>query len=464
MNFSDIIKTGQQFAQKAAQPKRPAGGVRRRNEARGQFKNRMPTRSQNIANAKATGMFDKIRDEFNKQNDRQGGSWMSEEGSIYTTDAKGEIDYDALKKHGFSWEKRDDVLNEASAPRDWRQIQNPASKIGGQSDNSDITELFKGIQQTRTRVHKDTSGNIIDPDAPKGLDKLYADNPHLKPSAGLQAQNNWQARDAAGAAAVARKKAEQEAARNPYGNVVTAPNGSRGVTNSMGQIVGTTAPVGDGSKRVFDDATGKMVPMDQWFADRNVVQQSKGMTPSPVAQAWNTAQNTKPDSMDLLFSGKPQSSPPGGAQAGMVGPPAPQGAPGGDPPRDWGRMPDVQGERMQMMQPVQKKVSGQVKTPSIEYGPRQPVQQTGWDAFMEPNSGSQLPALSPEQLSAFKALDARGFPARVAQETPQAPSRFRMGLTNYFPGNDYDYLQQTFPGKSIDQILQLFPAYANQFR
>ena len=87
------------------------------------------TRSQNIANVKAAGMFDKVRDEFNKQNHRPGGSWMSEEGSIYTTDAKGEIDYDALKKHGFSWEKRDDGLNEASAPRDWRQIQNPASKI-----------------------------------------------------------------------------------------------------------------------------------------------------------------------------------------------------------------------------------------------------------------------------------------------------------------------------------------------
>ena len=90
------------------------------------------TRAQNIANAKAAGMFDKVRDEFNKQNDRPGGSWMSEEGSIYTTDAKGEIDYDALKKHGFSWEKRDDgydSMNEASAPRDWRQIQNPASKI-----------------------------------------------------------------------------------------------------------------------------------------------------------------------------------------------------------------------------------------------------------------------------------------------------------------------------------------------
>ena len=102
-----------------------------------------------------------------------------------------------------------------------------------------------------------------------------------------------------------------------------------------------------------------------------------------------------------------------------------------------------------------------------DFGPRQPVQQTGWDALFpgqKAASEPQLPALSPEQLSAFKALDARGFPARVAQETPQAPSRFRMGLTNYFPGNDYDYLQQLFPGQSIDQILQLFPAYANQFR
>ena len=364
MNFSDIIKTGQQFAQKAAQkaaqPKRPAGGVRRRNETRGQFKNRM----------------------------------------------------------------------------------------GGQSDNSDITELFKGIQQTRTRVHKGMDGNPIDPNAPKGLDKLYADNPHLKPSAGLQAQNNWQARDAAGAAAVARKKAEQEAARNPYGNVVTAPNGSRGVTNSMGQIVGTTAPVGDGSKRVFDDATGKMVPMDQWFADRNAVQQSKGMTPSPVAQAWNTAQNTKPDSMDLLFSGKPQSSPPGGAQAGMVGPPAPQGAPGGDmlhrdPPRDFARLPDVQSKGMPLPGPQMGPNDGPqydfTLTPNAgpQYTPMMPNEGPQRPA----DFGPQLPYSSGEQLMALKRLYGFGGnnnPTLTALE----------GLwSNIFPNRpDNAYLRQLFPG------------------
>lgn len=369
MNFSDIIKTGQQFAQKVAQPKRPAG------------KNRM----------------------------------------------------------------------------------------GGQSDNSDITELFKGIQQTRTRVHKDTSGNIIDPNAPKGLDKLYADNPHLKPSAGLQAQNNWQARDAAGAAAVARKKAEQEAARNPYGNVVTAPNGSRGVTNSMGQIVGTTAPVGDGSKRVFDDATGKMVPMDQWFADRNAVQQSKGMTPSPVAQAWNTAQASKPDSMDLLFSGNPQSSPPGGAQAGMVGPPAPQGAPGGD--MLFGKMPDVQSKGMPLPGPQMGPNDGPqydfTLTPNAgpQYTPMMPNKGPQRPA----DFGPQLPYSSAEQIMALKRLYGFGGnsnPTLTALE----------GLwSNIFPDRpDNAYLRQLFPGivhpqagtgELMTQLAKMYqnPAYQSQF-
>lgn len=357
MNFSDIIKTGQQFAQKAAQPKRPAGGVRRRNETRGQFKNRM----------------------------------------------------------------------------------------GGQSDNSDITELFKGIQQTRTRVHKGMDGNPIDPNEPKGLDKLYADNPHLKPSAGLQAQNNWQARDSAGAAAVARKKAEQEAARNPYGNVVTAPNGSRGVTNSMGQIVGTTAPVGDGSKRVFDDATGKMVPMDQWFADRNAVQQSKGMTPSPVAQAWNTAQNTKPDSMDLLFSGKPQSSPPGGAQAGMVGPPAPQGAPGGD--MLFGKMPDVQSKGMPLPLPQMGPNDGPqynfTLTPKAgpQYTPMMPNDEPQFPT-MNPNEGPQLPQFGQDQQEALRNLFQGSY---GLQQSGQLASNPRIAFTDIFPGNDYQAVNDMFP-------------------
>lgn len=354
MNFSDIIKTGQQFAQKAAQPKRPAGGVRRRNETRGQFKNRM----------------------------------------------------------------------------------------GGQSDNSDITELFKGIQQTRTRVHKGMDGNPIDPNAPKGLDKLYADNPHLKPSAGLQAQNNWQARDAAGAAAVARKKAEQEAARNPYGNVVTAPNGSRGVTNSMGQIVGTTAPVGDGSKRVFDDALGEMVPFEAWKARKQYVQGTQGKTPSPVAQAWNTAQNTKPDSMDLLFSGKPQSSPPGGAQAGMVGPPAPQGAPGGD------MLPDVQSKEMPLPGPQMGPNDGPqydfTMTPNAgpQYTPMMPNEGPQRPA----DFGPQLPYSSPEQVQALRQMN--GFAGRM---NPTGAT-LNMLMSDVFPNRpDMQYLRTLFPGLAGSQ-------------
>lgn len=355
-------------------------------------------------------------------------------------------------------------MRQPKRPRGQRQ-----NRMGGQSDNSDITELFKGIQQTRTRVHKDTNGNIIDPNAPKGLDKLYADNPHLKPSAGLQAQNNWQARDSAGAAAVARKKSEQEAARNPYGNVVTAPNGSRGVTNSMGQIVGTTAPVGDGSKRVFDDATGKMVPMDQWFADRNAVQQSKGMTPSPVAQAWNTAQNTKPDSMDLLFSGKPQSSPPGGAQAGMVGPPAPQGAPGGD--MLFGKMPDVQSKGMPL--------------PGPQMGPNDGPQ---YDFTMTPNAGPQYTPMMPNEGPQRPADFGPQLPYNSAEQTMALKRLYGFGgnsnptltaleglWSNIFPDRpDNAYLRQLFPGivhpqagsgELMTQLAKMYqnPAYQSQF-
>lgn len=268
----------------------------------------------------------------------------------------------------------------------------------GIDPNSDISAIFSGMQQMRTKVHKGLSGMPLNPDGTdpgNSFDRFMRQNPHLQGAAQRQAQFDQQ---------------RQEQFQQKYPNASGYP---------------------------------------------------------------------------ALFPGK--SSPPGEGQDDIVGSPNPSGEPGGE--TIMGRMPNVQGEGMLMRAPAPRRPGvqfgpsgGQINpaamnalgvpnVPGIQYGARKPVEQSGWDALfpgkqasMAPNDGPQVPPISPQQLEALKALDTRGYPAKAAKELPQAPGRFQMGLTNYFPGNDYDYLQQLFPGQSIDQILQMFPAYANQFR
>jgi hypothetical protein len=112
------------------------------------------------------------------------------------------------------------------------------------NDNSDIDAIFRGIQQTRTRVHKDTSGRIIDPNAPQGLDKLYADNPHLKGGAQRQAQYDQQARGNMASAVAERKALQDIQANTPSSKSVVGADGYRSIFDARGNAVGTTAPVG----------------------------------------------------------------------------------------------------------------------------------------------------------------------------------------------------------------------------
>jgi hypothetical protein len=87
-------------------------------------------RQANIDAAKKAGTFEAIREKFLRENEGARGIWMSPEGSIYKLDDKGEIDYEALKKHGFYWQKREDGLespDEGSTPRDWRAFQAPGT-------------------------------------------------------------------------------------------------------------------------------------------------------------------------------------------------------------------------------------------------------------------------------------------------------------------------------------------------
>ena len=350
----------------------------------------------------------------------------------------------------------------ATMRRQGETKQQQRARGQGIDPNSDISALFGGMQQLRTKVHKGLSGMPLNPDGTdpgNSFDRFMRQNPHLQGAAQRQAQYDQQARGNA-ASAVAERKALQEM-QNQNPNLVTGADGYRTLFDSQGKVIGTTKPMKSSATWSQDDAINRGTASPDERRDFSNTLQNTGM--SSVA---SEIQGPKlPANMSTLFPGK--SSPPGGGQGDRVGSSNPSGEPGGE--TMFGQMPNVQGEGMPMVVPKAKIT----RQPGIQYGSRQPVQQTGWDTLfpgkqvnnqMEPNDGPQLPALSPEQLSALKALDARGFPARVAQETPQAPSRFRMGFTNYFPGNDYDHLQNLFPGQSIDQILQLFPAYANQLR
>lgn len=334
-------------------------------------------------------------------------------------------------------------------------------------DNSDIDAIFRGVNSTRGMVRRGYSGQILNPDGTdpgNSFDRFMKQNPHLRGANERQQQY------------------DQQRKNNFLPNVqssIDAVKQQKGYTDEQGNFVPPTmpaepfSPYGTGSVKLLpawnkprgtmpDPVTGKPVYMDEFLPALEKIQESKY---GPGVRSYGQGVERLPSKNKSFLPG--QSSPPGGASGARVGAPQVPGEPGGE--TTFGQLPAFQSEGMPMGVPKAKTTS----QPRIQYGPRQPVQQAGWEALfpgkqvnsqMGPNEGPQLPALTPEQLSAFITLDARSFPEFVAQATPRAPSRLKMGLTNYFPGNDYDYLQQIFPGKSIDQILELFSAYANQFR
>ena len=353
----------------------------------------------------------------------------------------------------------------------------------GVDPNSDINAIFSGMQQLRTKVHKGMSGMPLNPDGTdpgNSFDRFMRQNPHLQGAAQRQAQYDQQARNNLQGnlqSAVAERKALQEM-QNQNPNLVTGADGYKTLFDSQGKVIGTTKPMKSSATWSQDDAINRGTASPDERRDFSNTLQNTGM--SSVA---SEIQGPKlPANMSTLFPGK--SSPPGGGQGDRVGSSNPSGEPGGE--TIMGQMPNVQGEGMPMGV-LKAKITRQ---PGIQYGPRQPVQQTGWDTLfpgkqvnnqkepnsgpqrnaMDPNEDPQLPYSSPDQIEALRKLNTRGtLPGRQPETgtgLPTAPSRFRFDMTNYFPGNDYDHLQTLFPGMSIDQILQLVenPAYANQLR
>jgi hypothetical protein len=296
------------------------------------------------------------------------------------------------------------------------------------NNNSDIDAIFRGVQQTRTKVHKGLSGMPLNPDGTdpgNSFDRFMRQNPHLGGAAQRQAQYDQQARGNM-ASAVAERKALQDIQSNmPSSKSVVGADGYRSIFDSSGNAVGTTAPVGNGQSMVFDDALGQMVPMSAWSQRKDYVQGTKGMGPTSMQQAANKSVS-KPSGMDQIFGGgakQPSSS--GVAGGGVVEPPQPKGAPGGEL---FGQMPEFKSSGMAM--------------------PQQPPQ-----AALPNDLGSVFAQQSrqkyfnPAQLSG--PLQASTDQAQVKQDL-NAMGNMQFRMADLYPGSDYTRIEQMFPGFKFD--------------
>lgn len=315
------------------------------------------------------------------------------------------------------------------------------------NDNSDIDAVFRGIQQTRTKVHKGLSGMPLNPDGTdpgNSFDRFMRQNPHLGGAAQRQAQYDQQARGNM-ASAVAERKALQEIQSNtPSSKSVVGADGYRSIFDQQGNVVGTTAPVGTGQSMVFDDALGQMVPMSAWSQRKDYVQGTKGMGPTPMQQAANKSVS-KLSGMDQIFGGgakQPSSS--GVAGGGVVEPTQPKGAPGGEL---FGQMPEFRSSGMTM--------------------PQQPPQ-----AALPNDLGSVFAQQSrqkyfnPSQLSG--PLQATSDQAQVKRDL-NAMGNMQFRMADFYPGSDYAQLEQMFPGfrfdnyattnQALDALRQLLSMY-----
>ena len=237
------------------------------------------------------------------------------------------------------------------------------------SDNSDIDAIFRGIQGTRGMVRRGLSGQPLNPDGTdpgNSFDRFMRQNPHLQGAAGRQAQYDQQARADLPdrlRSAVNERKALQEM-QQPNPNLVTGNDGYRTLFGQGGKVLGTTKPMARTSDNAINRGTATGAERGQFSQQL----QQTGM---------NSASN--PKGLDMLFPGNAKSSPPGGANAGRVGPTQAPGEPGGD--TLFGQMPEFRSPGMTMPQVKKPMQSSQ--------GPSLPQ--------MQPNEGPQMELSVPEQ-------------------------------------------------------------------
>ena len=308
----------------------------------------------------------------------------------------------------------------------------------GRMDNisSAIDAVFRGVQQTRTRVHKGLSGMQLNPDGTdpgNSFDRFMRQNPHLGGAAQRQAQYDQQARGNM-ASAVAEREALQKIQTNtPSSKSVVGADGYRSIFDQQGNVVGTTAPVGEKGSRVFDDALGEMVPMDAWSQRKNYVQGTKGMNATAMQQAARksiTSKPSKPSGIDQIFGGgTKQTSPSGGTAGDLVGSSGSQGAPGGEP---FGLPQWVLDQEMKKSLPkdaLRNGQSGKANTPgpAISAAPS----SNGQNFYSDPWNYEGFVPNQEQTVAMRRLLNLGNMQART---------------TDLFPGDDYAYLESIFPG------------------
>ena len=301
-------------------------------------------------------------------------------------------------------------------------------------DNSDIDAIFRGIQQIRPNVHKGLSGMPLNPDGTdpgNSFDRFMRQNPHLGGAAQRQAQYDQQARGNM-ASAVAERKALQDIQTNtPSSKSVVGADGYRSIFDQQGNVVGTTAPVGEKGSRVFDDALGEMVPMDAWSQRKNYVQGTKGMNATAMQRAARksiTSKPSKPSGIDQIFGGgTKQPSPSGGTAGDLVGSSGSQGAPGGEP---FGLPQWVLDQEKRKSLPKDALRNGQSGGGANMPGPAT-SSSNGQNFYSDPWNYEGFVPNQEQTVAMRRLLNLGNMQART---------------TDLFPGDDYAYLESIFPG------------------
>lgn len=315
-------------------------------------------------------------------------------------------------------------------------------------DNSDIDAIFRGVNSTRGMVRRNMDGSIMDPNAPQGLDALYAKNPHLKGANERQQQYDQQRKD------------------NFLPNVqssIDAVKQQKGYTDEQGNFVPPTmpaepfSPYGTGSVKLLpawnkprgtmpDPLTGKPVFMDEFLPALEKIQESKY---GPGVRSYGQGVEKLPSKNKSFLPG--QSSPPGGTSGARVGAPQVSGEPGGE--TIFGQLPAFQSEGMPQ---------------GIQYGSKQPVQQKGWESLFNVNKSTRMPPNAGPQYTPMMPNDGPQRPMDFGPQLPNSSAEQLMALkrlsgfggnnnptltalegtwSNIFPKvKDYEYLRQLFPG------------------
>jgi len=339
-------------------------------------------------------------------------------------------DANALKLQGLNPPQTDTSLSGRKAKKvGGMRKKNRGERMdsSSQSSSNEIDAIFRGIQGTRSMVRRDLSGNIITQPQPSGLDKLYADNPHLRGAANRQAQNDAIARQMPSAAVAERRAMQQLQSNSPNPNLVSDQDGYRTLFGKGGEVIGTTRPVQTGMDQVDQGLFNKGQGTDVERARLN----------AGLRQAGQTALS-RPSGMDQIFGGgAKQPSPSGVASRGPVEPQMPQGAPGGEL---FGQMPEFKSAGMAMTRPPQPLPND---TPGA-------ASEQARNRFFNSNQMSGPMQASPEQ-------------ARI-RDVLQEKANMNFRLEDLFPGNDYDYLRQQVPAFPHDAYYPTTNTYLDALR